>query len=240
MVYGTPYGLSSALSTPNRSSPTRAGPRAARGRRASLSREAIAAVALELIDRDGLDALSMRRLAARVGVGTMTLYGYFRDKDELLDAVVEAAAAERPRRRRGGTWQDQVREEARTLRTGLTRHPSLVQLRLRRPIMTPGAFRGTETALQALRAAGFSLDEAAHAFRLVFIYVFGNVAFSAPEVSDELRGEVRAAVAALPPDEYPVMTEAGERLADTMGGDEAFERGLVLVISGMEARLTAG
>ena len=239
MVYGTPYGMPPTVSTPNRSTAARARPRAPRRRRRELSPEAIAAAALELIDRDGLDSLSMRRLAERLGIGTMTLYGYFRDKDELLDAVVEAAAAERPRRKRGGSWQDQLRDVARSLRSGLSRHPALVQLRLQRPIMTPGAFRGTEAGLQALRSAGFSLDEAAHAFRLLFIYVFGYAAFSAPEVSDELRAEVRAAVAALPPEEYPVMTAAGESLADTMGGDAAFELALDTVIAGMEARLAA-
>ena len=239
MVYGTPYGMAAAVSTPNRSTSTRARPRQPRRRRGDLSRETIAATALELTDRDGLDSLSMRRLAERLGIGPMTLYGYFRDKDELLDAVVEAAAAERPRPRRGVSWQEQLREIARALRAGLSRHPALVQLRLQRPIMTPGAFRGTEAALQALRSAGFGPDEAAHAFRLLFIYVFGYAAFSAPEVTDELRGEVRAAVAALPPEEYPVMTAAGETLADTMGGDAPFELGLDTVIAGMEARLAA-
>jgi AcrR family transcriptional regulator len=239
MMYGTAYAMVPTVSTPNRSTPTRTRARARQRRRGGLSREAIAVTALELIDRDGLDSLSMRRLAERLGTGTMTLYGYFRDKEELLDAVVEAAAAERPSRRSGGSWQDQLREVARALRAGLSRHPALVQLRLQRPIMTPGAFRGTEAGLQALRSAGFGLDDAAHAFRLVFIYVFGYVAFSAVEVSDELRDEVRAATAVLPPKDYPVMTEAGASLANTMGGDAAFERGLDTIIAGMEARLAA-
>ncbi len=233
MVYRTPYEMKPAVSTPDRSTRTRA------PRRGALTREQIAGTALELIDRDGLDALSMRRLADRLGVGTMTLYGYFRDKDELLDAVVDAAAAERPRRKRGGTWQDELRELARFLRLSLARHPALVQLRLTRPIMTPGAFRGTEAALQALRHAGFGTEDAARAFRLVFVYVFGYAAFNAPQVTDDMRGEVRTAIAALPPDDYPVMSESVDALAETLGGDDPFEFGLDLVIAGMEARLAA-
>lgn len=236
-MYGTVYGSASTVSTPNGSAATRQHSRAPRRRR--LSRETIAAAALELIDREGLDELTMRRLAGGLGVGTMTLYGYFRDKDELLDAVIEAAAAEWPRRRRREDWRDELRDVGRAMRAALARHPALVQLRLRRPIMTPGAFRGTEVGLQALRRAGFGVEDAAHAFRLLFIYVFGYAAFSAPEVSDKLRAEVRAAVALLPPDEYPVMTEVGATLAETMGGDAAFEAGLDLVIAGMEASLAA-
>jgi AcrR family transcriptional regulator len=228
MLYGTPYGMGGIVSSPNRAA-----------RRGALTQEAIAAAALDLIDRDGLDALSMRRLAERLEIGTMTLYGYFRDKDALLDAVVEVAAAERPPQSGSGPWQEQVRQSARTLYAGLSRHPALVQLRMRRPIMTPGAFRGTEAALQVMRDAGFSLEEAAHAFRLLFVYVFGFAAFSAPEITDELRRNVRAALAPLPPGDYPVMTEMGERLANTMGGDEAFERGLDLAVAGMEAMLAS-
>jgi AcrR family transcriptional regulator len=200
------------------------------------SREAIARAALELVDREGLGALSMRRLAAQLEMGTMTLYGYFRTKDDLLDAVVEAAASEHRAPGHEGAWEDTLRELARALRAGLGRHPSLVELRLRRPIGGPGAFRYTESGLAALLDAGLERAEAARAFRAVFVYVFGSVAFSEPEPTGESRRRAAGLVTALPADEFPVLSGMGDELAATMGGDEQFEYGLDVVIAGISAR----
>src|SRR5437660_6163927 len=80
-----------------------------RGRRPRLTREQLARTALELIDRHGLDAFTMQRLAQHAGVGTMTLYGYFRSKDELLQAVVDAAVRPAERPSIEGDWQEQMR-----------------------------------------------------------------------------------------------------------------------------------
>src|SRR4051812_32904571 len=192
------------------------------------SREAIARAALGLVDREGLEALSMRRLAAELEMGTMTLYGYFRTKDELLEAVVEEAAAWRRLPNAGGTWEERLRALARGMRQALGRHPSLIQVRLRRPIAGPRSFRGTEAGLRALLDAGFDRAEAARAFRVVFLYVFGFVAFSDrdAEVTDERRRAQAAMAATLPPGDFPLLSGMGGEMAQTMGGDEQFEYGL--------------
>jgi AcrR family transcriptional regulator len=200
-------------------------------------RAAIARAALDLVDREGLAALSMRRLAAEVGLGTMTLYGYFRTKAELLEAVVEAAASGYEPPDASGAWDERLRAIAHGWRRGLARHPSLVQLRLRGPVTGPGVFRGTEAGLQALLHAGFAPDEAAAAFRVLFLYVFSTAAFNAPEVTPELRREVAAAVAALPDDEFPALTSIGAAFGDVLGGDEQFEFGLEVLLAGLAARL---
>src|SRR3954465_533085 len=87
---------------------------AAPGSRLGLSRERIVEGALELLDRDGLDAFSMRRLAEEPGVGTMTVYGYFRGKDELLEAVVDLGGEQIAQRvsevESGGSWKPRLRE----------------------------------------------------------------------------------------------------------------------------------
>ena len=214
------------VSTPNRQAP----------RRAPLTREGIARAALALIDREGLDAASMRRLAAELQVGTMTLYGYFRDKDELLDAVIEAAAEEHPIEVPEGPWRERLRRVAHDMRQGLAAHPSLVQLRLRRPIMTPGAMRAPEAGLHALREAGLGDADAATAFRVIFLYAFGFAGFSAPEVTDELRAYGRAALTALPPEDYPTVWSMLPELTETLGGERQFELGLELILDGIEAR----
>jgi AcrR family transcriptional regulator len=179
----------------------------------------------------------MRRLAAQLEIGTMTLYGYFRTKDDLLDAVVEAAAEGHDAPGHAGAWEDTLRAVARGLRDGLAQHPSLIELRLRRPIGGPRAFRYTESAMSALLDAGLDRAEAARAFRAVFLYVFGFVAFSEPEPTDDSRRRAAALTATLPPGEFPLMSEMGDELAATLGGDEQFEYGLDVVIAGISARV---
>jgi AcrR family transcriptional regulator len=201
------------------------------------SREAIARAALELVDREGLAALSMRRLAAELDMGTMTLYGYFRTKEDLLDAVVDAAGGVRQPPRHDGPWEDTLRAVARGMRAGLARHPSLIELRLRRPIGGPRAFRFTEAAMAALLDAGFDRAEAARAFRAIFLYVFGTVAFNEGELSDESRRRANALAGALPPDEFPLVSGMGAEVAETLGGDDQFEYGLDVVLAGIASRL---
>jgi AcrR family transcriptional regulator len=202
-----------------------------------LTRERIADVALELIDRDGIEALSMRRLADELGVGTMTLYGYFRGKEELLDAVLDAAASDFAPETITGSWRERAAGIAREARHSLEQHPALVQLRFQRPIVRPGLMRMTEVSVGALVEAGLSKAEAARAFRVLFTYTFGFVAFSPTTTADETRREVRAGMAALPPDEYPTLASMVDEAADASTGDEQFDYGLELVLDGLEARI---
>lgn len=204
--------------------------------RGELNREAIAATALELLDRDGLDAFSMRRLADELGVGTMTLYGYFRGKEDLLDAVIDASVTDTPLRAEG-SWRERAAALARGMRDYLERHPALVQIRLRQPMTRPRQFRVTEQVVRALIDAGLPRDEAARAFRLVFTYVFGYAAFSPDAMADTARAEVRASLAALPPGEYPLLSSMVDEAVAAAAGDEQFEFGLELILDGIEARV---
>jgi AcrR family transcriptional regulator len=204
--------------------------------RARLSREQVARAALELLDRDGLEALSMRRLAERLGVGTMTLYGYFKGKDDLLDAVIDAAVADREHVKLEGPWQDRLRTLMRATRRGLSRHPSLVKVRADRPVLRPEALRFAEAGLTILRDAGLSKTEAARAFRLLFTYVFGYVSFSPEATADQARRDSKEATSRLPRDRYPTLTDTADELADAMAGDATFDFGLDLIIDGIAAR----
>jgi AcrR family transcriptional regulator len=205
-------------------------------------RTQIAEAALAIVDREGLEALSMRRLAADLGLGTMTLYGHFATKDELLDAVVARAVT-------GGHgeitlppghWTERLRALARAWHRNLARHPSLVQLRLRRPIVGREAFRLTEAGLAVLREAGFSPAAAARAFRVLFLYVFGTATFNDAEVTPSRRKELAIAVLSLPDDEFPVLSGMALEMGESMGGDEQFEFGLDLLLAGLAAQVAAG
>jgi AcrR family transcriptional regulator len=202
----------------------------------ALTRDSIAAAALDLLDREGLDSLSMRRLADELGVGTMTLYGYFASKDELLDAVMDASIVEAGALPRGGSWRERAIELARAIRANLERHPALVQIRLQRPLTRPRQFVWTEAVLAALVESGLPRDEAARAFRTIFTYVFGFVAFSPTAAADESRAGLRAALTSLPPADYPVLASMVDDAVEAAAGDHQFDFGLELLLDGIEAR----
>jgi AcrR family transcriptional regulator len=228
---------------PYQSRDTRARPpgtsRGGRGRRKrnSLSRDRIADAALDLVDREGVDALTMRRLASELDVGTMTLYGYFSDKDELLDHALDRAARTYDLSPGEGEWRSRLRELITTIWRSLSEHPSAVRIRSSRPILNPGALTACEAGMTILRDAGFGTREAAAAWRLLFTYVFGYAAFSSYEPSAELKSEWRAQLGALPPDRYPLTSGAAGELVNWMAGREPFERGLGLILDGLESRL---
>ncbi len=149
------------------------------GRAGRLSREQVAKTALAILDTEGLDGLSMRRVAEALDVGTMTLYSYFRGKDELLDAVIDAAVDDAESFSANGSWRDQLRELMQISRRTLTQHPELFQLCFRQPVLRPEALRFGEAGVGVLRRAGFSNADAAQAFRLLFAYSFGFAGLSA-------------------------------------------------------------
>lgn len=204
-----------------------------------LTRDEIAKAALELVDREGVDALSMRRLAAELGIGTMTIYGYFRSKAELLDHAVDRAARDYDLSAGEGPWRPRLRELMETVWSSLAEHPSAVQIRSSEPILSPGALRACEAGMTILRDAGLDPSEAAAAWRLLFTYVFGFAAFSTDEPSAAKKEEWRRRLAQLPPADYPHTADAAGELIEWMGGRRAFEHGLDLILDGLESRLPA-
>lgn len=208
---------------------------------ARLTRERVIGAALEIADRDGVDALSMRRVADALGVGTMTLYGYFANKREMLDAIVDAAvdapidprAAADP----DAPWRNRLRDLVYTARRVLAEHPGLVQIRLRQPVLRPDALRFAEAALAILTEAGFGRADAARSFRLIFTYVFGFAGLSPDDRTAQARREALAAIAVLEPGDYPSLTAAAAEASEAMAGEESFAFGLERILDGLEARL---
>jgi AcrR family transcriptional regulator len=129
--------------------------RSGRRRREPISRDAIVTAAITLLDRDGLDALSMRALAEQLGTGAASLYWHVGSKDGLLDLVFDkiigevAVPAADPAR-----WQEQLKEVARSQRATCLRHPYIVRLSIGRIPMGPNAIRLSERVLAIMRAGG--------------------------------------------------------------------------------------
>jgi AcrR family transcriptional regulator len=207
--------------------------------RAVLTREQILDAALALADREGLENVSMRRLAEEVGAGTMTLYTYFRDKEELLDAAVDQAAARLAAPPAGGTWQSRLRGLVKEMHRSLVEHPSGVELRRTRPILTPAALRTTEAGMRILIDAGFSPGEAARSWRSLFIYTFGSAQFTPADVPAATRREWRRHLEGLPAEEFPALTAAAGEAVETMSGEAQFDHGLDRLVRGLAADLEA-
>jgi AcrR family transcriptional regulator len=130
-----------------------------------LSRERILDAALALVDRDGPSALSMRRIAQELDVWPMSLYRYFHDKDELLEALAETAVGEI-------TQPDDLAELLRRARDAFERHPGATHLHRDR--------RLREAGLAALERAGLSHDDAVAAWDVAMAYAAGAAALGIP------------------------------------------------------------
>ena len=212
----------------------RASREADKASRLGLSRERIVGAALELLDREGLDALSMRRLSEQLGVGTMTLYGYFRSKDELLDAVVDSGGTRIARRVSESTgadeWKARLKELMMSLRATLDEHPGIVELRYKRPLLSPGALALTEIGIGALRDAGFSDREAGRIYRILFVYTFGFAAFGPGPGSDADRDRSAAALRATG---YPALVESADEASEALADETLYERGLDALLAGL-------
>lgn len=205
-----------------------------RGRRPRFSRREIAQTALELVDREGLEALSMQRLARKLGMGTMTLYGYFRDKDELLEAVVDAAVSPATARPLTGSWRGQMRTLVERAHATLSRHPSLVAIRFRQPILRPDALRFGERIMAILLQAGFAPPEAAGGFRLIFTYTFGFAGLSPERQAAQARRRAAAVAVALDSERFPNLSATAAEWTQAMAGPEQFRWGLERILDGLE------
>ena len=180
----------------------------------------------------------MRRVAERLGIGTMTLYGYFSDKDALLDALIDASGTQLTPPLPEGDWKTSLRALMLALHDQLIEHPFLVELRLRRPIVTAQAMRWTEAALSILHQAGLNPPEAAEVFRPLFVYTFGHAAFLPRNDEPDVVAQARAAILSLPPEEYPLVTTAAQELGEALIGQEPYELGLDLLLDGIQNRIS--
>lgn len=207
--------------------------------KAPLTREAIVEAALGLIDREGLDALSMRRVAQELGTGAASLYWHVGDKDELLDLVFDRVIGEwevpRPDPER---WQEQLKESLRHGRRALLQHGDVARIALDRWPIGPNALVMNERLLALLRAGGLPDRACAYAAQLLPSYVGWDALEQAlragqeQEQVEERVAMVRDYFSSLPPDRFPHTLAL---LPELTGGDaeDRFELGLDILIAGL-------
>lgn len=169
------------------------------GRQAPLSRAQIAQAAIALADEAGEETVTMRKVAARLGCGTMSLYRHVRSKDELIDVMVDAVMGENPLEALPrGDWRATLRAVATQMRQQVLRHPWVPRVLPTRPFLGPNMLASVERILAAVDGLGLSMDEMVEVIRTVDAFVKG---FTQNELAER---KWRRPPEDLPPDSWNV------------------------------------
>lgn len=196
-----------------------------------LSRERIVACALSLVDAEGLEAVSTRRLAAELGVSGPSLYHHFRNKDEILDAVADTVCegVEVSMFSDGTDWRRALVEWARSYRAALSAHPNIVPFLARGPGRRPSQLRIADAVFGGMTNAGWPKAQATHIGALMRYFVAGSAlgSFARGFIDD----------AALYARDYPHLDQAHLLAEHQQRVDEgAFETGLRALVDGLASR----
>ena len=211
-------------------------------RRAALTRERILRAAISLADGDGIESLSMRKLGQELGVEAMSLYNHVRNKVDMLDGMVDVVFGEIDLPTNGIDWRTAMRQRAISARQALLRHPWAIGLMESRATPGRATLRHHDAVLGSLRAAGFSIDMAAHAYSILDGYIYGftltelTLPFGSSEGTAGVAEMAGNIMQGFRPGEYPYLAEMAVDRAMKPGykyGDE-FEFGLDLILDGIE------
>jgi AcrR family transcriptional regulator len=214
--------------------------------REKLSRERIVEAALQLMDREGLDAVTMRRIAREVGVEAMSLYHHVADKDDLLDGICARVMTDfRIPEHDDRPWMERARHGAREWRRVLKSHPNVISLFAERskPMTEVSALRPMEYALSLIMETGTDEREAVQVFNVMGGYIMGFVMMETGRMFtagalDADRPDPAAVAPSFPAAQLPCIAAALPYLADC-DPDEQFEFGLDLMLGGLQARQPA-
>ena len=224
----------------------RAPQRAAGRRRDPLTQEAIVDAAMRILDAEGLDALSMRRIADELDTGPASLYWHVGSKDGLLDLIFDRVIGEqRVPDPEAGQWREQLKEVARDMRRTILRHRDIVRISIGRIPMGPNAIRYSERVLAMLRAGGVPDRLAVLAFFLLTSVVNG---FTMDETGEPPADEppleegaqmARQYLASLPQSDFPNLIALADHFTVT-DPEVRFELLLDLFVEGLARRVEAG
>jgi TetR/AcrR family tetracycline transcriptional repressor len=215
-------------------------------RRYRLTRERVVEEALAVIAHDGANALTMRRLATRLGVVPGALYNHVRNKQQLQDLLLDAVLAEVDLHLDPSLgWTEQLKVLAHRLRQVLEAHPGVAGILKTRDPLGPNSLALAEAFLSPLQTAGFGDREAGLAFFLLLDYTIGfAVSSPATSVNEQrvrdhaIRSQLHQFFRSLPPDRFPALVALGEHVwVDNR--DERFSAGLQVLVDGLEHARTS-
>ena len=219
-------------------------PRSATATKSDLSRDAIVARALSVMDTEGPDAVTIRRIAQEFGVTPMALYWHVANKDELLAAMGDALLADVVPPPATGPWHAQLRGVVEALIARLSAHPAAAELVFPRILVTESGLRLTEFTLALLEDAGFTREQAADLARMglqtammLVTQLPGSENQAARDQRDVLLAEKRAHVEGLPEELYPHVRAAAGPLTDCDDEAAYYTFGIDLYVEGAQALL---
>ena len=208
--------------------------------RAPLSRERVLRAAVTYADENGIGSLTMRKLGDALGVEAMSLYNHVANKAELLDGMIDLVFEEIDLPDGGSAWRGAMRDRAVSARRVLSHHRWAIGLMESRRRPGPANLRHHDAVIGRLRAAGFSVEMAAHAYSVLDSYIYGfaltkmNLPFG---TSEEVAEVAETMLQPFPVNEYPNLVEFMNEHVMKPGyeyGDE-FEYGLDLILDGLDA-----
>lgn len=208
-----------------------------------LTRESVISQGLAIGDVEGLEAVSLRRIAAELGVTPMALYRYVRNKEDLLDEMLEAvwAEVELPDPNTGDWW-DSLAELARSVRQTFLSHPAAAAIAATRPAGGGNIVRIIEAILALLARADFNTQDAVRVYLPFARALLALIVFEAsllPELSEHERRQralrTRFELESLPAADFPHVIEAAPQLATPYDPERVFEQGLDFLRAGIEA-----
>jgi AcrR family transcriptional regulator len=210
-----------------------------------LNRERVVRGAVSFADENGIEPLTMRKLAEAVGVKAMSLYNHVANKEDLLDGMIDVVFGEIELPSARDSWKTAMRRRAIAVHAALSRHPWAIGLMESRASPGPATLRHHDAVIGCLRNAGFSLALTAHAYALLDSYIYGfamqerGLPFDTPEQTSQL---AQVMLAQFPSDSYPHLAEftVGHVLQPGYDFRDEYEFGLELVLDGLERAHDAG
>lgn len=211
-----------------------------RGRRPAFSREAITVAAVTLADAEGLEAVTMRRVASEVGAGVMSLYSYARDKETLLDLMIDHVSGELPADAPlTGDWRADLKAVGHLQRALMLRHPWLPAAVSARRTLGPNVLAFLEHALAALRPTGLDGAARLEVFSQLTAFVSGHVGYEIAQAAaarspDRLAAEARYLAAVAADGRHPELAEALSAPGRPVTPEATFTRFLNRLIDGLD------
>ncbi|MFD0366081.1 TetR/AcrR family transcriptional regulator C-terminal domain-containing protein [Nocardia sp. GCM10030253] len=205
--------------------------------RTPLSRDRVLRTAVQLADENGLESLSMRKLAQALGVEAMSLYNHVANKDDLLDGIVDLVVAEIEIPEIGGDWQSAMRGRATSAHETLRRHPWATGLIGSRINVGPAMLRYIDATVGCLVAAGFSYQQADRAWNAMDSHIYGFTLqeLNFPLLPDEYASAAQQFLPMIPAESHPHMnTLARLVISGAHNGIADFDFGLDLILDGLE------
>jgi AcrR family transcriptional regulator len=221
--------------------PKRTEPKATQ-ERLPLTKERVLRAAADFADRHGIELLSMRKLGELLGVEAMSLYRHVKNKDEVLDGIVDLVVGEFALPPKGVHWKRALRERAVSAHEVLMRHPWATMLLVSRMNVGPTTFRYLDATIGCLLQAGFSIPMADHANDAMDSYIHGFTLrkLNFPLHPDEYASASAAFLPMIPQTVYPHMYALSKAVAEGRhDGINQLEFGLDLILDGLEKLLEA-